>query len=214
MVDLSLQLIVPFLEPASVSELSANLSSIVAQLNQAMQSLEQFQRDAITITNDIATVDFGGKTITNVKPSRLPSDVVTRKEITDLGLPIGSPRSPWKPVGLIDARTRGIRSRLGIDPNDVAIISQLTGIINTAIIDGDFAVPSIKDGAIVDLQDRDGKVGSTPGTLLYATATEGETRARLVRATEHGIVVDSSDTEELLVHILEVLERIDAKLGD
>ena len=60
----------------------------------------------------------------------------------------------------------------------------------------------IFDGNAVDLQDRDGTVGTTSGNVMVAAKSEDLSRSRSLRVNESGLVVDQRSTHELLETIL------------
>jgi len=75
------------------------------------------------------------------------------------------------------------------------------------------AVATIRDGNIVDLENVDGTIGSTKGTLLFATTTEdGTIKARPLRMGAYGVQFSDGRTQELLELVLEKLISIDANL--
>ena len=86
-------------------------------------------------------------------------------------------------------------------------------IAQSALQPGDVA-EEVFDGTRIDLQDRDGTLGTTSGTLLFGTKSEDDPTARPVRSTDQGLVVDQYETYKILVDISAALEIIRQKLGD
>ena len=72
---------------------------------------------------------------------------------------------------------------------------------------------TIRDGSTVDLEDIDGTIGDTKGTLLFATTLEnGVVKARPLRIGAQGVQFSDGRTQELLELLLERLILIDASL--
>jgi hypothetical protein len=94
----------------------------------------------------------------------------------------------------------------------LAIANTALALATSALQPGDVA-EEVFDGTIIDLQDKDGVVGTTSGNLIFAQKTEDDEIARPVRATEQGLVVDQSETYTLLMQISESLAALQNKLN-
>jgi hypothetical protein len=107
--------------------------------------------------------------------------------------------------------------------DDKVSISTLNEVLNGEVSEEQIAlliarelekeVATIRDGSTVDLEDIDGEVGSTRGTLLFATTVEnGIVKARPLRIGTYGVQFSDGRTQELLELVLEKLISIDANL--
>ena len=79
-----------------------------------------------------------------------------------------------------------------------------------AVASGDIA-EEVFDGTLIDLEDRDGTLGETSGTLVFGW--DG-TAARPLRTTYYGMVVDQGTTTQLLAETYRLLKQIAEKLGN
>jgi len=69
----------------------------------------------------------------------------------------------------------------------------------------------VGDGTAIDLQDTDGTVGTTKGTLTYAK--DPDTKARPININLDGLLKTSDDQTLLLEDILDTLKNIEYHLS-
>jgi hypothetical protein len=201
----------PHRRPESLDELIDIVEQLIQENNILWSYIEEDQRQQVVLETGATSTSFESRRLSDLLPSSESTDAVTRGEIEALGLPIGRPSREWRPSGRVVA-SNGLRVPQAFYRDDAIPLWQSSVVASNTIAGGDLGMPSIRDSDPVDLQGRDGVRGTTKGTLLFAVATEDEARARPVRATPSGVVIDSTSMEELLLLMLEKLDEISSKL--
>lgn len=155
----------------------------------------------------ITHVDVTNNRITNVAPSKLPNDVVTRQELMDLGL-IGNPNGSIsfnKPVEF----KSGASSTGSSGENSVVTLDQVSNLIN--IILGNEVATSVS-GSRISTEDAAGANGSTQGTL--AMGRSGDGKADFVQLRNGELVVSDPDVRTLLLMLIEEVRGLKNALSN
>ena len=193
----------------NVEEVVDNINMVIDEINRALQEIELAQSKLEGTDNHTPTFqsapNLNNFRVTNVARSRDPQDVVTRRELEEIGI-LGSRRNGLSLSGditvdgnvFITGPTEG-------GSNAVPTITQVSTLITTNI---EANVPSTSDGNLWVREDAAGIDGSTQGTV--AMGVDGNGKARPIEIRNGELPIQDSEVRYLLACILEQLEKLNA----
>lgn len=185
-----------------VDEVNARID----ELNRTLYEIELEHAKQIGVDNNVPeyqnNLDLNDFRITNVGRSREAQDVVTRRELEEIGI-LGSRSGGLTLSG--DVTIDGTLTLLGGGGGgaEVPTSGDVINIINNEI---ETNVATSNSGDVVDFENSSGGNGSTQGTLSMAVDRDG--KAQFIRVTDRGLTVHDPDITTLLKLLLEEIKGL------
>ena len=188
------------------SQLLEALNSIIDEVNIVLNEIGV--AESITRGNDgfepeiNTTLNMAGNRIVGVEKSRLPTDVVTRIELEELGLFTNDGRISFSSDVNFQAGVTATGGSTTASSSSLTTVEQVLDAAGTAT---EGLVATSRPGDIVSRRD-DGVNGTTEGTL--AMFVNGNGRADFAQVHEGAILTQDRPVAVMLFLILQELRRI------
>lgn len=185
-------------DPADIIK---GINLVIQQLNRVLNEVSQAHAELKGLDENnpqiLRPLDMNRQRISNVQRSRRAHDVVTREELTELGI-LGN-KGTVKFTGPVEFASTATVSGSSGGTSEVATIGQ---VVAGSTGGGTVA----RDGDNISIEQADGQNGTSDGTVIMGM--DGERKARMLRSDSKGLRTYDSAGAEVLSEIRDLLRQV------